>query len=113
MSSPTSSKENESDELLYTATRYGPQSVASARCLTSCRKITIFFSILSVFKYNPAETNNKFIISQSFLSTDIVVPMSSKGNRRITVYDFGPRTNCQRNGSTQRRMAKLRKMFVP
>ena len=64
----------------------------------SCPKI---FSVLGIFKYNPGETDNKFITSQLFLSS-VIVPTSSK--RRITVYGFGhslwSAISCQRKWLT-------------
>ena len=43
------------------------------------------FSILIIFEYNPGRTNNKFISSWSFLSTD-VVPTSSKEKENDELY---------------------------
>ena len=51
--------------------------------------------------YNPGKTNNKFITSQSFLSSDIT-PTSSKGKEsdEFIVYGsvtrYGPQTSCRR-----------------
>ena len=44
------------------------------------------FSVLSMSKYIPGETNDKFITSRSFLSK---CAMISKRKRRVTVYGFG------------------------
>ena len=60
-----------------------------------CPKNCNIPSVSSIFKYNPGKTNNKFITSQSFLSSDIT-PTSSKGKRRIIVYGlvtrYGPQS---------------------
>ena len=44
-----------------------------------------FKYILSIFKYNQGETGNKFITSESFLSSDIM-PTSLKRKRRTLLY---------------------------
>ena len=57
------------------------------------------FSDLSIFKCSPG--NNKFITSQQFLSSDIIIPTNSKRKRRIIVYGlvtrYGPQSVAQRN----------------
>ena len=69
------------------------------------------FSVLSVFKYNSSKTSNKFITSQSFLSSDII-PTSSKENDSDellytdSVTRYGPRTTCQRQGLKPRDFRK-------
>ena len=55
-------------------------------------------SVLSIFKYNPGKTNNKFITFWSFLSIcNDIIPTSSKRRRRFIVYGlvarYGPQTS--------------------
>ena len=52
-------------ELLHTVsvTRYGPQ-LATGKSRTFRPKIAIFPPVSGIFKYNPGQTNNKFITSQ-------------------------------------------------
>ena len=58
-------KEKKDDELLHTVlvTRYGPQS-ATGKSRTFRPRIAIFPPVSGIFKYNPGQTNNKFITSQ-------------------------------------------------
>ena len=59
------------------------------------------FSVLKILKYNPGRTNDKFITSRSFLSSDIT-PTSSNRKRRIIVYGlvtrYGPQSAASANG---------------
>ena len=63
-----------------------------------CLKITIFprYIYLGIFKYNPGETNNKFILNNFYSVYRFNIPMSSKRKRRIIVYGsvtrYGPQS---------------------
>ena len=95
------SKEKESDGLLYTA-----RSLVMVRNVVNplrwkdvshtssslCHKICDIFSVLSIFKYNTSETNNKFITNNFYA---VIYRRVQKESDGITVYGsvtrYGPR----------------------
>ena len=60
------------------------------------------FLYLLIFKYNPGKTNNKFITSQSFLSTDISHQRVQKECDELLVYGlvtrYGPQSVASSSG---------------